>query len=123
MRYDILMWIILSTCLFSIQPYKRKYANIIEGIIYSFIATSALFIGTMEFRVNTSNNNARTYCTILVVLLPSLILIGVFIRKLILMTQCWKFIKLRFLHRERIALTPDSLPHRLVHPNEYTPLL
>ena len=123
MRYDILMWIILSICLFSIQPYKRKYANIIEGIIYSFIATSALFIGTLKFRVNTSTNNARTYCTILVVLLPSLILIGVFIRKLILMTQCWKFIKLRFLHRERIALTPDSLPHRLVHPNEYTPLL
>ena len=132
MKYNIILLLCLSTCYLVIQPYKKKYMNIVEGVLYIFAAIVMLLLGTFKFKLDRPHR-AEMYIRLVLILLPSLIVITLFVKKLMEMAFPTKTLsKIRYclkkclLKRNESAdvaiVVEECLPHRLTSPNEYTPL-
>ena len=118
----------MSICYLSIQPCKKKYMNITEGLLYCLAA----ILTQMFIIFNMKQHFLFIYLLLLLVLLPSVVVMFVFLRRLIIMVlhlECTNnsilctYLKTHLFKMKEEASTPTRLPHRLEHPNEYTPLL
>ena len=133
MKYGIVMFIALSVCYFTIQPYKESYMNTIEGILYSIVAALSVLINAgMIYPNGYIHRYIGYYIIMFLILLPSIILLFMFFRKLIMKIFLYDYIK-RGSSKLKECLYDDkpsasqsieeSLPHRMISPSEYSPLL
>ena len=131
MQINLISLICMSICYLSIQPYKKKYMNITEGLLYCLAAilTETLAMSSM---IPYTHHIVMMYLKLVLVLLPSAVVMFVFLRRLIIMVlhlECTNnsilctYLKTHLFKMKEEASTPTRLPHRLEHPNEYTPLL
>ena len=122
----------MSICYLSFRPYKKKYMNITEGLLYCL---AAILINILAGSSNTkpyTEHIIMMYLALLLVLLPSVVVMFVFLRRVIIMVlhlECTNnsilctYLKTHLFKMKEETSTPTRLPHRLEHPNEYTPLL
>ena len=133
LRDNIIVLICLSVGYLIIQPYKKKYMNTIEGLLYSIAAILLMLLGGFKFRQDAPHY-ALMYLILVFILLPSLIIMAIFAKRLTNMMSRSK--SLSNIHRnlknclfkkkgsaDAPVMIQESLPHRLTCPNEYTALL
>ena len=133
MKYTIVMLIALSVCYLTIQPYKESYMNTTEGILYSIVAAlSALISAEIVYPKGYIHRYIANYIIMFLILLPSIILLLLFFRKLIMKTFLYDYMKrgssklkeCLFCNKSSATQSiEESLPHRMVSPSEYSPLL
>ena len=131
MQINLISLTCMSICYLSFQPYKKKYMNITEGLLYSLAAILTTILATCSMTPYTIHI-VMMYLFLLLILLPSVVVIFVFLQRLIIMVlrlECTNnsilctYLKTHLFKMKEEASTPTRLPHRLEHPNEYTPLL
>ena len=133
MRYTIVILIALSVCYFTIQPYKECYMNTTEGILYSILAALSILISTgIIYPVDRIKHYIGYYIIMFLILLPSIILLFLFFRKLLMKTFLYDYMKrgssklkeCLFCNKPTASQSiEESLPHRMISPSEYSPLL
>ena len=69
---NIILLMCLSTCYLVIQPYRKKYMNVIEGILYTFTAIMIVSLGSLKFNQD-GLYCAEMYLKLVLILLPSLL--------------------------------------------------
>ena len=130
MKYEIISLICLSFFYTCFQPCKKKFMNNIEGFLYGFAAILCSLLGTFR-DANNIVHKITMYSILLLILFPSIILILFFIKRLVDMTlhlESINHIYMQF-NKHLIKRKPDatvyheSYPHRLISPNEYSPLI
>ena len=130
MKFNLVSLTCMSICYLSFRPYKNKYMNIIEGLLYCLAAILTTMLATTSMRLH--GVGLMMYLMLLLILLPSVVVMFVFLQKLIIMVlhlECTNnsisctYLKTHLFKMKEEASTPTRLPHRLEHPNEYTPLL
>ena len=122
MKVTTMVLVAMSVCYFAIQPYKEKCMNITEGILYSSIAVLSLF--AVE-KMSPFNNfhYFLYYFMMFLILLPSIILFVQFFLKRCSCHFPMKLIKCIFCVKVSVSRQiEESLPHRMVFPNDYEPL-
>ena len=134
MKYTIVMLIALSVCYLTIQPYKESYMNTTEGILYSIVAALSVLIssGVIIYPDGYIKHYICYYIIMFLILLPSIILLFLFFRKLIMKTFLHDYMKrgssklkecLFCCKSSDTQSIEDKLPHRMISPSEYSPLL
>ena len=135
MKYTIVMLIALSVFYFTIQPYKESYMNTTEGILYSIVAALSILIsaGVTIYPMGYVKHYVGYYIIMFLILLPSLILLFMFFRKLMVMkTFLYDYMKRGssklkgciFVSKTSSSQSiEESLPHRMISPSEYSPLM
>ena len=130
-QINLISLICMSICYLVFQPYKKKYMNITEGLLYCLAAILTTIVAMSSIRPCT-DHFIVTYLMLLLVLLPSVVVMFAFLRRLIIMVlhlECTNnsilctYLKTHLFKMKEETSTPTRLPHRLEHPNEYTPLL
>ena len=128
---DLISLTCMSICYLSFRPYKKKYMNITEGLLYCLAAILTTILPMSSIEPYT-NHFIIMYLMLLLILLPSVVVMFVFLRRLIIMVlhlECTNnsilctYLKTHLFKMKEETSTPTRLPHRLEHPNEYTPLL
>ena len=131
MNLNLISLTCMSICYLSFRPYKKKYMNITEGLLYSLAAILTTMLATTSMELHTTHATMM-YLILLLILLPSVVVMFVFLRRLIIMVlhlECTNnsilctYLKTYLFKMKEETSTPTRLPHRLEHPNEYTPLL
>ena len=120
-HYSVIVYALILTSLFYgiVQPYKKKYMNVIESLLYCAAGLLLLFFGSLHYNPDFIHSVLYNFGMVLVVL-PSLILISIFVWKIVKLTRSCK----KGLHRSVSgASLSDVLPDREIHPTAYTPLL
>ena len=78
--------ICMSICYLSFRPYKKKYMNITEGLLYCLAAIITTILAMSSIRLYTDHFIMMYLMLLLVlVLLPSVVVMFVFLRRLIIM--------------------------------------
>ena len=114
--------------LIHIQPYKESCMNTTEGILYSIVAALSVLISSV-YPEGYIKHYIGYYIIMFLVLLPSIILLFLFFRKLILKTFLYDYMKrgtskcLFCCKSSDTQSIEDKLPHRMISPSEYSPLL
>ena len=131
MQFNLISLTCMSICYLSFRPYKKSYMNIIEGLLYGLAVIPTTIFMTYNMKTNVYHILEK-YLLLILVLLPSVVVMFVFLRRLIIMVlhlECTNnsilctYLKTHLFKMKEEASTPTRLPHRLEHPNEYTPLL
>ena len=132
MKYTLVMLIALSVCYLTIQPYKESYMNTTEGILYSIVTALSILIsdGIIIYPSNIQHY-IYYYIIMFLIFLPSVIILFLFFRKMIMKTFLYDNMKRGFSKlKECFCCNPtssvsieESLPHRMISPSEYSPLL
>ena len=130
MRYEIILLICLSFIYTCFQPCKKKFMNNIEGFLYGFAAILCSLLGTFV-SAKDIEHEIIMYLILLLILLPSIILMLFFIKKLVdmLHLESINYIYMQFnkhLFKRKKGSNyreEESFPHRLIFPNEYSPLM
>ena len=105
-----------------VQPYKKRNMNCLESILYAFAGLSFLFIITSNLKAHTVVDLRPLSINVFlaVQLLPSVALVGKLVHKIAFGNL--SILRMKLKNNDNAAET-DELPDRIVHPNEYTPLL
>ncbi len=107
--------------------------NMIESVVYCAAGLMLLSFGTphkYEPHQKLSLNNINAYVSLTFLVLPSLMLIVIFIIKIFTCLCCIRRRRLaeglhkvfKCLSRDSDAMLPQALPDRLEHPQDYEPL-
>ena len=127
MAFDTILLTIVSMIYYIIQPCKKRYMNAIEGSLYSFIVILSTLSSRVYFRTVTTWKIITSYIILFLIFTPSVIVIVLFVYKLLVkIPTCNSFIqymKQKYLLRCRKTTDYDILPHRIIAPKEYTPLI
>ena len=134
MKYTIVMLIALSVCYLTIQPYKESYMNTTEGILYSIVAALSVLIsaGVITYPEGYIKHYISYYIIMFLILLPSIIVMFLFFRKLLMKTFLYDYMKRGYSNLKECLFCykplatqsiEESLPHRMISPSEYSPLL
>jgi len=122
-----LMFLSLSTLILAVQPYKKRYMNVIDGLLLALLGVLSLLLITLEYLLPSASET-----------LPLIILIACGLPQLVLVLsvtcrqlkgkQMAQYIAgkistlLKQVHKQKQGnelSVADSLPHRLVNPNQY----
>ena len=123
---DCILLIILSICYLTLRPLKKDYMSILESLLYSTAAITALLILKNSF---TKHHYIRIYIIISLIALPSVVALSLFVHRLALKTTTYKnfilFLKRVLLRCKDIPqTTEDDFPYnRMTSPNVYTPII
>ena len=120
-HYSVIVHILILTSLFYsiVRPCKKKYMNVIESLLYCAAGLLLLCFGSLHYNPNFIHAAIFNFSMALVVL-PSLILISIFVWKIFKLTHSSK----KGLHHSVSgASLSDVLPDREIHPTDYTLLL
>ena len=132
MKYTIVMLIALSVCYFTFQPYKESYMNTTEAILYCIVAALSVLISSdvIIYPERSIKHYIGYYIIMFLILLPSILLLFLFFRKLLTKTFLYDYMKRGSSklkkHCCKLSATQsieESLPHRMIFPSEYSPLL
>ncbi len=120
-HYVPFIFILTLTSLFYaiVQPCKVKYMNISESLLYSLAGMILMFLGSIHFKSNKSSHVLATNIALFLVALPSLIVIGTFIAKIINCLSCVRNPLLIL----QAAPHADLLPDRMINPSDYEPIV
>ena len=133
MKFVIVMLMALSVCYLTIQPYKESYMNTTEGILYSIVAALSVLISAgVIYPDGYIKCYIYYYIIMFLILLPSIMLLLLFFRKLLMKTFLYDYMKrgssklkeCLFCNKPSASQSiEESLPHRMISPSEYSPLL
>ena len=116
-----------------IQPCKKKYMNVIESVVY---CAADLILLNLESSIpndpqshNIGVYDMALYVSLIFLVLPSLVLLVIFVAKIFTCLCCIR--ESKFIQRamkifcttgDPDTLLPQELPDRLEHPLDYEPL-
>ena len=134
MKYSVVMLIALSLCYFNFQPYKEIYMNTTEGLLYSIVAALSVLISgvVIIYPEGHINHYIVYYIIMFLILFPSIVLLFLFFQKLIIKTFLYDYMKrgssklkeCLFCNKPTSSQSiEESIPHRMISPSEYSPLL
>ena len=98
-----------------VQPYKKRYMNVIETLLYAIAGFLSIFI-FYEKRIER-----RFHLILATILMPSVVFVGYVMYKVL--NALGIVAKLKKVIGKVIPKKIESEPDRLVNPTEYTPLL
>jgi len=119
----------LSMLILIVQPYKKSYMNVLDGLLLGLLGALMLLIVTFEFLLPSSRNETLPIIFVIACGFPQLmLLLSVTYRQLKVKlivgyiagkVSAW----LKKIHKQNQAEDElswaNSLPHRLVNPNQY----
>ena len=119
----------LSMPILIVQPYKKSYMNVLDGLLLGLLGALTLLIVTFEFLLPSSRNETLPIMFVIACGFPQLVLLlSVTYRQLKVKlivgyiagkVSAW----LKKIHKRNQAEDElswaNSLPHRLVNPNQY----
>ena len=123
MIYTNIILIIMSILYFTVKPFKKSYMTTIEALLYSAAAITSFLIGTLDFK--RPDHYAMRYMVMFLIALPSVVLLALFTYKLVIKIPICRsaiFSLKNCLWKQKEAVE-ESLPHRMISPKEYTPLI
>jgi len=118
----------LSTLILIVQPYKKGFMNVVDGLLLAVLGFLTLLIATFLYNPATSN---QTLALIIVIVcgLPQLVLLLSVTYRQLKGKQISRYIAgkvsimLKHIHKpvqqENQPSDADQLPHRLTSPNQY----
>ena len=128
-----LMFLSLSMLILIVQPYKKSYMNVLDGLLLALMGFGTLFIVTFLY-ILPSTNESLCFIFVIACGLPQLVLMLSVTYRQLKGKQMAQYIagKVSTLleqicERNQVGdelSDANSLPHRLVNPNQYNrPLL
>ena len=124
-----LMFLSLSTLILAVQPYKKSYMNVIDGLLLALSGVLSLLFITLEYLLPSAN---ETLPLIIVIAcgFPQLVFVLSVTCRQLKAKQIARYIagKVRTLVMQQICKQnkagdefsdADPLPHRMINPNEY----
>ena len=123
-----LMFLSLSILMLIVQPYKKRYMNVLDGLLLALMGFLTLLIVTFQYLM-PSANEALVLMSVVAYGIPQLVLLlsvtyqqlkGKWIVRCITgkVGTLLKQVRTRNQAADELS-DADSLPHRLVSPNQY----
>ena len=124
----VLMFLSLSILILIVQPYKKSYMNVLDGLLLALMGLLTLLNVTFQYLLPAA---IETLPLILVIItgFPQLVLLLTLIYKQLIgkwimyvtgkISSFLKKIHKQYNQAEEELSDTDSLPHRLVSPNQY----
>jgi len=124
-----LMFLSLSTLILIVQPYKKSYMNVLDGLLLALMGFLTLLLVTFLYILPSRGNEALPLVLVLTSSIPQFVLMLIVLYrqlkgKWIMRRIAGKFNTLikqvctRNQAEEETSVT-DSLPHRLISPDQY----
>ena len=124
-----LMFLSLSTLMLIIQPYKKSYMNVLDGLLLSLLGFLTLLLVTFLYMLPSSRSETLPLIIVSTISVPQLVLLFTVFYRQLKGKHIMRFIagKVNILLKkictqkraeEEISVA-DSLPHRLISPNQY----
>ena len=124
-----MMFLGLSTVILVVQPYKKSYMNVLDGLLLALIGFLILLIVTLLYILPSARSETLPLIIVITSSVPMLVLLFAalyrqlkgkhimqfFVRKV---NTLLKQVCTRNQAEEEISVA-DSLPHRLISPNQY----
>jgi len=116
----------IATSLFiaTVRPYERNYMNVLESLILALLGLLSLLMLAYQYLLPSEAHLLLPYLIITLISIPQLVLI-LYILYHPLRGRLVKYITVRItnLRANTRGQNTDSLPDRLVNPDQYRPLL
>ena len=128
-RYTDVGLVIMCLCYLCLLPCKKKYMNVIEGALYGLAIITSIMIDTLSYsKPHSTWHIGKVTLIFFLMLLPSIVLLTLFVHRVMMKIPVYRsFYRVlsKYVFHRKGASTPltDSLPHRLISPSTYTPLL
>ena len=121
-----LMFLSLSTLIIIVQPYKKRYMNVLDGLLLALMGFLTLLLVTFLY-ILPSSNETLPLIFVIACSFPQLVLLLSVTYRQLKGKQIAKFIAgkvhnliKQICARNQIEPSDDNpLPHRLVNPNQY----
>ena len=123
-----LIFLSLSTLILIVQPYKKSYMNVLDGLLLTQLGFLTLFIVAFEFLLPSSRNEALPVIFMIAFGLPQLVLLLSVAYTQLKGTSIARSIASKVSSLKQICKPnqaedepsdADSLPDRLIRPNQY----
>jgi len=124
-----MMFLSLSTVILVVQPYKKSYMNVLDGLLLALIGFLILLLLTFLYILPSSRSETLPLIIVITFSVPMLVLLFTVFYRQLKGKHIMRFIagKVNILLKKICAQkraeeeisAADSLPHRLISPDQY----
>jgi len=120
-----LMFLSLSMFILIVQPYKKSYMNVLDGLLLALMGFLSQLVVTFQFLLPSSRNEALPVIMVITCGIPQLVMLLSVAYRQLKGRQIVQYIADKFstllmpIHKQNQTGDADPLPHRLVNPNQY----